>query len=442
MKTMFVLLLAACAAATTPTLAADARKGVSIEGKLNCPVISTEGGRIYLHLVIHATPIASSMRRPMNLAVVLDRSGSMGDQGKMEYARKALNSLIDQLREGDIFSLVIYDDVVEVLHRAQRVGSTERLKGLVERVSPRGSTNLGGGMVEGFRQVERHAGREFANRVILLSDGLANQGVTDPHELNRIARRYRGKSISLTTIGMGLDYNENLMVGLSESGGGSYYFIENPRTLASIMREEFNQLSTVVAQNATIELLPGQGVRLIDVIGYEHKAEGDRLVIPIGDLASGDRQELTVEVDIPEGSGSITAVRGTLRYEGKGLFESFPSFAATVRYSGDVTVIEKNRDNEVQAKADIARSTRNVEQAMHAMDRGDMDEAAGELKAAETMIATSIANAPAGAGAEFLLQQRSRLEQYQHILKDSVNDARRAKKAIQYENYRMLRNKQ
>lgn len=301
----------------------------------------------------------------------------------------------------------------------------------------------GGGMMEGFRQVERHAGKEFVNRVILLSDGLANQGITDPHQLNKIARRYRGKSISLTTMGMGMDYNENLMVGLSESGGGSYYFIESPRMLASIMRKEFHHLSSVIAQNAIIELRPGRGVHLIDVIGYEYNAEGNQFVIPIGDLASGDRQELTVEVDIPAGTGSITAVRGTLRYEGKGLFDTFPTFAVTVHYSEDLAFIEKSRDNEVQAKADVARSTRKVEEAMKAMDRGDVAEAAGELKAAEALIATSIANAPSsGAGAGFLLQQRSRLEHYQHLLKDSVNDARRAKKAIQYENYRMLRNKQ
>ena len=442
MKTTIIFFLAALAVASIPAIAAGAHQGVTIDGKLNCPTISTLGGRAYLHITIEAPSIASSKRRPMNLAVVLDRSGSMGDQAKMEYARKALNSLIDQLREGDIFSLVIYDDVVEVLHRAQRVGNTERLKGLVERVSPRGSTNLGGGMVEGFRQVERHARKEFVNRVILLSDGLANQGVTDPHELNRIARRYRGKSISLTTMGVGVDYNENLMVGLSESGGGSYYFIESPRTLASIMRKEFNLLSSVVAQNARIELRPARGVCLVDVIGYEHKIEGDRLEIPVGDLYAGDRQELTVELDIPEGSGTFTAVRGSLRYEGTGLFESFPTFAAAVHYSSDMAVIEKHRDREIQAKADIALSTRKVEQAMQAMDQGDMEEAAVELKAAETMIAASIASAPSGAGAGVLLQQRSRLEQYQQMLKDSVDDGRRAKKAIQYENYRMLRNKQ
>lgn len=442
MRTVIMFMLAACVAAAFPAHADQKPKGISLEGKLNYPVVSTEGGRVYLHLTINAPPLASPKRRPMNLAVVLDRSGSMGDERKMEYARKALQSLIDQLREGDVFSLVIYDDVVEVLHKAQRVGHTDRLKGLIERVAPRGSTNLGGGMLEGFRQAERFAGREFINRVILLSDGLANQGVTDPHSLNKIARRYRNKSISLSTMGVGMDYNEDLMVGLSESGGGSYYFIESPRTLASIMRKEFNLLSSVVAQNAVLELQPGKGIRLLDVIGYDHTSEQGGERIPVGDLVSGDRQEVTVELDLPEGTGTATAIQGTLHYEGKDLGGSSPSFTTTIRYSSDKEAVEKNRDQDIQAKADVARSTRNVEQAMEAMDRGEMEMAAKELKAAEDMISASIATAPSGAGAAPLLQQRSRLEQYQHLLKDSTSDARRAKKVIQYDQYRMLRNKQ
>jgi len=118
---------------------------------------------------------------------------------------------------------------------------------LINRVSPRGSTNLGGGMIEGYRQVERFASKEFTNRVILLSDGLANQGITDPRQLNSIARRNRIHSISLTTMGVGLDYNENLMVGLAEYGGGSYYFIEHPRSIAHILNKEFNSLSSILA---------------------------------------------------------------------------------------------------------------------------------------------------------------------------------------------------
>lgn len=442
MKTKLLLLIA-LAAASLHSAALDTQRGITMEGKLNCPYISHNGGIAYLQISITTPRLESPKKRPMNLSVVLDRSGSMGDQDKMEYAKKALFSLIDQLNEEDIFSLVIYDDVIEVLREGRRVGDKRALKRLVEHIDPRGSTNLGGGMIEGFRQVEQNLAKEYINRVILLSDGLANQGITEPRELYRIAQRYRSKSVSLTTMGVGLSYNENLMMGLSEHGGGNYYFIESPHSLASIMRKEFDLLSTLVAQNASIELNLGRNVRVLDAIGCEHRSESDRYVIPVGDLYSNDRRELTVELEIPEGSGSLTVARGTLRYEGeRGWFDRFPTFTVSVRYTRDVAEIEKNRDLETQAKVDVAVSTRKVEQALEALDRGDKAQAEGYFKALRLQLNSSPASALQSSAGAALRGQALKLESYEQMLKDSLDDTRKAKKTIQYDNYKTQKNKQ
>ena len=98
---------------------------ISLEGKLNCPYISSHGGTAYLQILLSSPDIVRSGRRQMNIAVVLDRSGSMADAGKIEYARQALLKIIDQLGSEDIFSLVIYDDVIEVLKSAGRVGTPD-----------------------------------------------------------------------------------------------------------------------------------------------------------------------------------------------------------------------------------------------------------------------------------------------------------------------------
>lgn len=423
------------------SVAAHSHDKITIDGRLNCPFISHNGGRVYLQISVSTPTVESPRRRPMNLAVVLDRSGSMADQAKIEYAKKALYALIDRLQPDDLFSLVIYDDVIDVLRRSHRVGDKRDLKRLVEEVYPRGATNLGGGMIEGLRQVERSLDREYVNRVILLSDGLANRGITDLHELGRIARRYRARSISLTTMGMGMDYNENLMVGLAESGGGNYYFIESPHSLASIFHREFKTLSSVVAQNAQIELRLGRGVRLLDAIGCEHRIDRDEYVIPVGDLYSGERRELTVELEVPEGTGKLTVARGLLRFDGRrGWLESWPSFSTTVRYTRILAEVDKHRDLDAQAKVDVALSTRRVEKAMKALDEGRHEDAAMELKAAESSLATSSAAAIAGAAGEAIQDQMLRLQSYQSILKDSP-DQRRAKKAIQYNNYQTQKQK-
>jgi len=414
--------------------------GIVLDGKLNCPYISHRGGRVFLQLSITTPNIGTTKRRPMNLSVVLDRSGSMGDESKMEQAKKALYSLIDQLHNEDILSLVIYDDVIEVLKSAGRVGNKSELKRLIQRVHPRGSTNLGGGMVEGFRQAERFANREYSNRVILLSDGLANTGITDSRELGRIARRYRSKSITLTSMGVGLDYNENLMMSLAEYGGGNYYFIESSHSLASIMKKEFNLMSSIVARNAALELTLGKGVVLRDVIGYESGSATDRYTLPIGELYSSDRREFTVELEIPEGSQSSFVASGTLRYDSDEAFmQNTPSFSTTIHYTTELAVIEKNRDLKTQAKADIAVSTKKIERAMEALDEGKPEEAAKEIDDARQMILSSPA-AGSSAGASMLGEQASKLDSFQNTLKDS--DARKAKKAIQYENYKTQKQKQ
>jgi Ca-activated chloride channel homolog len=418
------------------------REKVQFEGHVNCPAVSTAGGRVYLRLSIVARDHKRPERRPVNLAVVLDRSGSMSEESKMEYAKAALFALIDQLKREDIFSLVIYDDVVEVIRPAEPVGGDkEQIRNLVQEITPRGWTNLGGGMQEGFRQAEKNTSKEYINRVILLSDGLANQGITDPHRLQNIARRQRDHSISLTTIGVGLDYNENLMVGLSENGGGNYYFLESSRNLASVLRKEFDRLSDVMAQNVTIELDLGRGVTLQDAIGYDHHINDRKVSIPVGDLYGEDTREVIVELDVPPGTGALTVVHGKLVAASTAGDGELGSFESRVSYEPNAAAVEKQRDMNEQARADVAISTRNVLKAMESLDKGDKDGASQALSGAAATLSASPAAATGGAAGAAIRDQVERLRGYTDTLKSDREDARKAKKSIQYENYRQQKNK-
>ena len=413
----------------------------TLNGKLNCPVISERGGTAYLQLTLTSPNIiGEKQRKPMNLSIVIDRSGSMGDQQKMDFAKKAFASLVDQLQSNDILSIVVYDDVVDIIRHAKPVGTEKQsIKRMIDEVYPRGSTNLGGGLVEGLHQSEKYAGKEYINRVVLLSDGLANVGTTDPIELNRIAKRYRNKSISVTTMGVGLDYNENLMMGLSESGGGNYYFIEHPNSLAAIIRQEFDMASSVVAQNGAIYLTLGETVHVQDVVGCEFKNVNAKYIIPIGDLYASETREFTVELSVPAGTGNRIVATGELRYESANIIASYPQFSAKVTYTKDFAEIEKNRDISTQAKADIAVSTRKVEQAMQAMDSGDKAAAEMRLNEAKDLMSASPAVSAAGASGESVRSQLGKIEGYQRSAKE--DDSRKAKKSIQYENYRTRKNK-
>jgi len=413
---------------------------VQLDGRVNSPWISEQGGTVFLQFWVKAQEVARSSRQPMNCAVVIDRSGSMGAEGKIEHARAAVRALIDQLRPDDILSIVIYDDVVEVLRPAARVGDKTILRRLVDEIGPRGWTNLGGGLVEGFRQSERYLGERYVNRVILLSDGLANRGITDSRELERIARRYCQRGVSLSTIGVGYEYNENLMVALANGGGGNYYYLERATNLASIFRREFDLMSTLVAQSASLDLDLGRGVRFHDAIGCGSAREGDRVRIALGDLSSGECREVTVELTAPPGHGSRLLALGQVHYMVEGSTRrSSNTVRVMVNHTGDIASVDRHRDWDVQARADVAVSTRSVERALQALDDGRKDEALRVLNEAQLSVANSpAANRSAAAGA-LLKEQESKLRVYQQTLDSTGADVVRAKKSIQYENYMVQR---
>ena len=243
-------------------------------------------------------------------------------------------------------------------------------------------------------------GGGYVNRVVLLSDGLANRGITEPASLVRYARDFRRRSISLTTMGVGLDYNENLMTSLASGGGGNYYFIESPRSLASILGKEFNMLGCVAAQNTVIELTLGRGVSVVDVVGAEFTSGDGHVRIPVGDVYAGERREFTVEVAIPPGRGTIVVAQGEVRYEPVRDRVSVSSLEGVrVRYSADAAEIERHRDLETQARADVALSTRGVERAMDALDKGKGEAALEEIAAARRILQASPALSGGATGA-------------------------------------------
>jgi len=416
-------------------VAAGANAGVTIHASLNTPTMAASGGSLFLQLSFEVPRPQVRDRTSLNLSVVLDRSGSTAEQGKLDYAKNAICALVDQLRPDDVFSLVIYDDIVEVPFSAGPVTDRGLIKSLIREIRPRNSTNLGGGMLEGFHQAGLNTRREYVNRVVLFSDGLANVGVTNVQELTSNARRYRDRGISLTTMGMGLDYAEDMMMALAEAGGGNYYFIESPLGIASILEREFGLLRSVYACKAIINLRVGQGVRIIDVIGHDWHAGSGSCTVALGDLYGGDARDITVALEVSSGTGSRQIVEGAMEFEegGSGPARSEP-FSAHLRYSSNPGDVDRDRNMRAQAKADIAVSTRAVEHAARAIDEGKMEEAHRILGAAKASLEASPAAPAAGSAGTAVKDQAARLDQYRSMI-GKETDRRRAKKSIQYENY-------
>ncbi|MCC6699262.1 MAG: VWA domain-containing protein, partial [Candidatus Hydrogenedentes bacterium] len=232
--------------ASGSALAAQAR----LDANLATPVL-LEGGKqtAYLRVALTGQPLPSAEKRtPVNVAIVVDRSGSM--QGEKIYAaREAAKMAVDRLRPDDIVSIVAYQSTVEVLLPATRASDTASIHQAIDRITANGSTALFAGVSKGAGEVRKFLDKTRVNRIILLSDGLANVGPSSPGELEDLGRSLGSEGIAVTTLGLGLDYNEDLMTRLAQRSDGNHMFVENTTDLAKAYSIEFGDVMSVVAQD-------------------------------------------------------------------------------------------------------------------------------------------------------------------------------------------------
>ena len=260
-------------------------------------------------------PEPGKERPRMNLALVIDRSGSMSQRGKITYARKAAKVVVDLLSPKDRLAVVEYDDRTTVLWPSTPVEAPEMIKRLIDGLKPRGSTDLAGGMMKGVEETLKHLDREGVNRVLLMSDGLANRGVTRPAAIQRLVREALRKGVSISTAGLGLNYDEDLMQGIAESGAGNYYYIENPARMSRIFRRELSTLYATVAKDARLVFTAAPAVEKVTVFGYAHTREGNRTIIPMENFYSGEKRSVVLRLEVNAArEGGLDLGRLELRY--------------------------------------------------------------------------------------------------------------------------------
>lgn len=323
-------------------------------------------------------------RRPLNLSVVLDRSGSMSGD-KLAYVKKAAQFLVQHLGADDRLGVVTYDERVRVELSPRPVVHKDLIRHTIEGIRSGGTTNLSGGWLQGCQLVAEGLAEGQMNRVLLLSDGLANVGITDPARLVAMARQKREEGVTTTTMGVGLDFNEDLLVRMAHEGGGAFYFIDDPDQAPAIFSEELRDLLSVVGQNLVITLALSEDVEMIRQLNtYPTEARERVVTFQLGDLYADEVKTLLVELSIPELGelGEVEVAR--LRFDYDELSKDRVTHRTleipiVINVVPDAELEDREANAEVVKTALLLRAARAREEAIRHADSGYFEQASQTL---------------------------------------------------------------
>ncbi len=392
-----LLVWAAPAAAAEVKLEADLGQSVLHRG---------DTGKVYLRLSLKTLAAKDRDKRaPINVAVVIDRSGSMqGD--RIVAAKKGAHVALERLGRDDIVSLVAFNHNVDVLAPAAPLGgSREKLERAIDRLTADGTTALYAGVKEGGAQVREYLAETKVNRVILLSDGLANVGPSSPSEVARLGRELAGRGISVSTIGLGLEYNEDLMERLAAASDGNHVFVERPSDLAEIFDREFGDALSIAAQDLTITIECRIGFRPVRVLGRDADISGQRITLKLNQLQTENERYIVAELEPEKAAdlGEADVADVTVEYLDLDTGSRAKATAATrVRVSDDEQAAEASINKPVMSQVTEQVATENSERAVELRDKGDvagarrmLEENADYLKRQKDAFSMGDAPAPA-----------------------------------------------
>ena len=333
------------------------------------------GQEVTVYIKVAVRPPAPSdveKRVPLNLALVLDRSGSMqGD--RIANARRAANRLIEMLQPEDRVSVVTFSSDAKVLLSSAEEINKQKAIAKINTLKAGGSTALFAGVSLGSEQILAHFDPKRVNRIVLLSDGEANVGPQTPEELAGLGRRLAGKGMSVTTVGLGLDYNETLMARLAGSSDGNHVFVKTAADLETVFQEEFMDAATVVARDATIRVRCGTDVSPVKVYGYDGKIDNGEVTVEIPQLQGDQEKYVIIEAKVKTGTADTQTLASvsanyTMLADGKKISEEGVS---SVRLVADAKEAEKSLNTPVMEKVIVQTATEKNDEALAAISAGD-----------------------------------------------------------------------
>jgi Ca-activated chloride channel family protein len=338
-------------------------------------ILAAQPGEMYATVGVKAIEYKGAERAALNVSIVVDRSGSMAGE-KMEQVKEAARQMVNLLGDKDRVSIVSYGSDVTVEFPAQLATPANRAEmiNVINRIEVSGGTNLSGGYERGLAEVQRWKTPTSINRVLLMSDGNANIGVTYLPDLKRMASQALSSGVSLSTIGVGLDYNEDLMAQMANEGAGNYYFVDTQAAIAQAFEKELKGLSATVARNTSLILELPDNVELGALYGFPYKQVGSKLMIPLAEFHSLQEKDVLLKLVPKAGQEGVRPIlTAQLAYndttqDDRALAQSVALRAVA---SNDANKVNEQVNGEVIARVQQIEVATTMQQAMDMYNRGE-----------------------------------------------------------------------
>lgn len=381
------------------TVAAQAAAGqLQLEVAMGKPAMKAgEKALNYLKVGLTGFEMKEAGKRvPVNVAIVLDKSGSMEGE-RIEKAKASAMEVLERLGPDDILSMVAYADTVEVLVPATKLTDKNAVREAIRRLSAGGSTALFAGVSKGADEVRKFFDRNRVNRVVLLSDGKANVGPDSPSELGALGASLKREGISVTTLGLGEGYNEDLMTALAAKSDGNHGYVRSADELKKFFGYEFGDVLSVVAQEVTIKIECAAGVRPVRMLGRPAEIAGQYVIASLNQIYANQEKYVLLEVEVPADKAGAEQTVATVAVSYANMATKVTdklTSSAAVRFVEGGGEEEKAENAQVMINCAQQISTGYTDRAIELRDAGKLDEAEKVLKENAAYLLSTIKRHP------------------------------------------------
>ncbi len=401
-------------------------------------------GPVHLKIDLYSRKSANDDRIPLNIALVIDCSGSMAAEQKIDFVKEAAEFVVRNLSSQDRLSLVAYRSESQVVIPAQNVTEKNGILEIIRNLGVGGSTNMSEGMLKGYQEVAKNLITGQVNRILLLSDGLANRGITDPKLLQDLCLDKCNIGISLSSFGVGADYNEDMMLNLSEYGNGNYYFIDSPRKIPTIFSRELQGLLSVTAQNVQLKIKPDPHISVREIYGYRYERVGRDIIVSLGDVFSDEHRTILVALEVApteDVDAGVAAV--TVDYhntEGRAQSVS-DQVNLTLNYTEDGALIHNHENSGVMQELRLQNMSKQLTHTIQLVDQGQVDKAVQALEKELENVSVSPENYTSTALKKQILATHQYKSNLENISQKPASAIEIMQKEIKYQQYQTQKKK-